>query len=400
VILYLLARRVSGERVALVAAGLLAVAPLDVWYAQEARMFAFATLAVLVAALGLSLQSWLGAALIAVGLTVGLYFYFAVIPLWLCLSAVWFAFRRGDSLDGRTIGLWLVGTGLAMVAFVPLWPRFATFMAGLGVASGISAFVDLTGVAVPGPLAATLLLVGAVAVAFLLTTAISRLLDSRWQRPVFVAAIATFLLLTAAMPIPRLYSLKRLTVIGWPYFVFVIAWVMVKRAWFRGFVVSVALLVSMLASLASLFLVRKSDYRGVVRYLDDAASPNDAVWMHAETQLMTYRFYRPRIPGDFGSPGDLLQPISGDQHVWLIATRCLSCITSPIERWLDAHGRLDKAVSFYELELRLYSVVGVELDDLQQLVDPGLHPVGRVADRSEQDPHLREVLAGMLRGAG
>lgn len=52
-LLYLLGRRLADRETALLAAALLAVSPLDVWYAQEARMYAAVACATLLIALGL-----------------------------------------------------------------------------------------------------------------------------------------------------------------------------------------------------------------------------------------------------------------------------------------------------------------------------------------------------------
>jgi len=60
-LLYLLARRLFNEKVALFSVILLALAPLDAWYAQEARMNIFVASAGLMIALGLTMMDLKGA---------------------------------------------------------------------------------------------------------------------------------------------------------------------------------------------------------------------------------------------------------------------------------------------------------------------------------------------------
>ncbi|MDT8307069.1 MAG: glycosyltransferase family 39 protein [Anaerolineae bacterium] len=73
-LLYLLARMLFDRHVALVAATLLAVSPLDVWYAQEARMYIFVTFFGLLFALALLWSRPLSVLIIAAAAGVGLYF--------------------------------------------------------------------------------------------------------------------------------------------------------------------------------------------------------------------------------------------------------------------------------------------------------------------------------------
>jgi uncharacterized membrane protein len=99
-----LARRLAGRRAALTAVSLLAVAPLSIWYAQEARMLIFVVPAALLIALGLHEGSWRGGGLILAGLSAGLYFDYTIIPLWIILSSIWLVvwWNGRSKMNGRS----------------------------------------------------------------------------------------------------------------------------------------------------------------------------------------------------------------------------------------------------------------------------------------------------------
>ena len=68
-LLYGLGSRLANQRVALLAAALLAVSPLNIWYAQEARMYVFIAGAALLYALLLTWDSWWALPLLTLTLT-------------------------------------------------------------------------------------------------------------------------------------------------------------------------------------------------------------------------------------------------------------------------------------------------------------------------------------------
>ncbi len=90
-LLGLLARRLFGRTTALIAVSLLAVAPLDIWYAQEVRMYMWVTTFGLLFAVLLTIDHWLVLPGLLLTLTAGLYVDIPMLPLSIGLVAVWLA---------------------------------------------------------------------------------------------------------------------------------------------------------------------------------------------------------------------------------------------------------------------------------------------------------------------
>jgi mannosyltransferase len=90
--MFLLGRRLANQRVALLATALLALSAFQVWYAQEVRMYALTTLAVLVAIYGLirarqggGVGSWMlftGAMLTALYLDYSAFYVYSALAIW------------------------------------------------------------------------------------------------------------------------------------------------------------------------------------------------------------------------------------------------------------------------------------------------------------------------------
>ncbi|MCI0393404.1 MAG: glycosyltransferase family 39 protein [Chloroflexi bacterium] len=230
---YRLGRRLLG-RDAAVAATLLALAPLDVWYAQEARMVSFVIPAALLLALGLSClldRPWPATLLIAVGLALSLYFDYTIVPLWVGLGGVWLAYWGRNGRPVQPLLAWLAGSLAGWLAFAPLWPHLALVVGRYG---GIFFFANLSqALKLPALTAAVflaamgLLAVGTATGAWLLWRLLARPLP---RNTLVVLAVAGFTLATLLAPVPRLYSLKRLVVTGWPFAVLLVTWLLARAA--------------------------------------------------------------------------------------------------------------------------------------------------------------------------
>jgi uncharacterized membrane protein len=147
--LYLTGRELFGRRTALTAAGLIAIAPLAIWYSQEARDYAMfmllATAAVWAQVRALRdgrARYWIAYAAATVAL---LYtHYFSVLPIAVqqlgFAGVAWRRRREGRSLRDLLLPLWLCWAAIAL-ALLPLAPFVVTQVrhdqaSGLGFSDG------------------------------------------------------------------------------------------------------------------------------------------------------------------------------------------------------------------------------------------------------------------------
>lgn len=127
VLVYLLGRELADETVGLIAALLIALAPAEIWYAQEARTYALLQALFALALLGLAKflsprRSITGLALYAIGTTIALYCHAtAMIFFASCILAViGIASGYRHLLNRRDLVRWLMATFLVALAACPV----------------------------------------------------------------------------------------------------------------------------------------------------------------------------------------------------------------------------------------------------------------------------------------
>jgi uncharacterized membrane protein len=356
---FVLARRLAGSQVAWLAAALLALSPLDVWYAQEARMYAFVAAAGLLAAVGLTMGLWPGVLVVAAGVTVGLYLDYVMLPLWAGVSAAWLVWRAADVAPRQRLLVWFLGSAIGVLAARPLWVHLHSSLSALLGHSYISASLDeVVGLpAVPGLWYPYLTVAAAVAVGGA-TLVLERTLTDSQRRPlVSRMLLVTFIAATAAAAVPRWYTLKKLAVTGWPFVVLFAAWVARPAAGRRPHLVAVMLSVGLAASVFNVVAVPKDDWRGLVGYVNGHVAAEEPVWVDPAWQKLPYTYYGARRPLASSQPGaSLEQTLRAASVVWLVAHRRFGAPIpgSPSEAWLDEHAQLTERVKFSRLELRRY----------------------------------------------
>ncbi len=381
-----LGKRVAGEKVGWTAAAFLAVSPLDVWYAQEARMYTPLMVVGLVWALGLVgawRNSWelrgtrgnsgelahsptrslansrttLSSGHLAI-LTFGLYLDFPMVVLWGGLSGVWLAvwWQRGRdphllrrwllvSLGGWLLFLpglgWLMGFGVALNRYVPLPPW--VWLVGLVVGS-----------------------LGGGMVAAALWPALLK--NQRLRQMLLVGIIGLFVALTVWMLLPRLFLVKRLVLLGWPYLVLLLAWALHEKD-LTGFQnlsglrnlsgLGRSLLAglwgfSLMITLVMQVAVPKDDWRGVVAFLNDAAAPDDVIWLASGSDPLVYDYYEPEYAAQVGSVGMLQDAAATGHRIWLITSPARN---PALQTWLETNRVQLVHVPFYRIEVWLYGAV-------------------------------------------
>lgn len=361
-LVYVLARRLGmSTRAGGAAAVLMAFAPVDVWYAQEARMYAMVTTAALAFAVALTIDSWLGALLAGAALMIGLYLDFTMVALAAIVTSLWLVWwwygaasrhwRRPAGVAAAWVGAWLaflpewshLGDVLRRIDTVPLLVNLHRWF-GLRVTPGAPAVVVVAVIA------------GLAAIASVVTWHALRRENFRrafvWF--VWIAFVGSTLLLT----VPRGYSAKQFLATGWPFVVLVVAWTLTDAAGAVGsWRLSSAVAVSIVAAMITIATPR-ADWRGAVRYLNQRSPRTAGVWIDPPWNTVAYDFYHPTLVA--GST--LLQ--SSEAATGRVASRGEVCFvaerfgnpppTSPSEAWLDQHLVLVETVSLARLEVRCY----------------------------------------------
>ena len=349
-----LSRRLFDRRTAVTAVALLTVAPLTIWYAQEARMVIFVVPFALLIALGLADNSRWGGLMIFVGLAGGLYFDYTIIPLWVIVSGLWLQNWHQKGLGKRPFIIWFVSSLAGWLAFMPLWFHLGLVAGRLNSIFVIANIREQFNLPDLGGLLFILGVVGLGGVAVI----------SGWlwwkmvKRPkicqiLTVAVLAGFIILTLLAPIPRLYSIKRLVVTGWPLIIILVAmllsWLRAGYQWVRTAIFAI----SLATACVSLWLVPKDDWRGVVDYVNQNSGATDVIWMATGAGRLPYNFYEPKLEPMAGL--NLLDE-APSVEIWHIAERQpgLPVPNGVIELWLDENRPLLEVVPFYRLEVRRY----------------------------------------------
>lgn len=355
-LLGLLARRLFGPTTAVIAVALLAVAPLDIWYAQEVRMYMWVTTAGLLFAVLLTINHWLTWPALMLALAAGLYIDIPMLPLAIGLSALWLADWWATGRSPRALLLLAAVWAGAVLLVWPISHYYTFTFSELNRIFVIREFRDALGLPAFTPWQYALALAGIGAVLAVGAVIGQRLFRRpgfrRWVGPLVLVA---FGLLTLLTPLPRLFGMKRVILTGWPYVILLVAWLLTRMDRTIGQQLLAVLLVASLgASTAMQLLVPKDDWRSVAAYINGAGGGDDLIWFDPRWNRTAYQHYDPDAVVGAGTVEQLSAAAADD--VWLIAERFPSSAvpSSPSEAWLDVNRTLVEAVPFYRLEVRHY----------------------------------------------
>ncbi|MEX0865235.1 MAG: glycosyltransferase family 39 protein [Acidimicrobiia bacterium] len=358
VVTYLVGRRLGGHQVGLLSAAIIALSPLDLWYAQEARQPVFAGLAVIGAIWGLTRRGWVGISVSAVAIFLGLYFDYITAVGWLAAGAIWMVMWFKS--DRVRVVEWLGVTAAAGVAFaVVQGPEFVGGFRGLLGYDGAGVWYGV--VLGSNPVTSNafgLLLLAGIATAVLFAVG-NRLTGSVKSGTAWTTLIvAGFAIGSALSPIPRAYSVKKVIVVGWPVLALVIGFLILHRLrpqWRRTAVAGV-LALSLMASTVS-FFIPKDDWRAATAHINRLAMSRDMVWVGPEPWAAdAYLYYGGSLPVSLeAEPSAADLPANGE--VWLITYRRPQDVAPSlaVEEWFDQNWLLVEEVPFYRLAIRRYA---------------------------------------------
>lgn len=349
-LVYVLGSKLINRRAGLMAAALLAVSPLDIWYGQEARNYAAVAFMALLMTLGLAWRSPAGFLLYFAGLVAGLHLHYVFAPLWIAVSAVWLVTWWQQNRKPLHLALWLVTTGAAWWIFRP-W--LADFLAGRWLILPVRSLFGVSDLASVHFIVGALGLTAASAAGAILAPRLLR--TWRWRRWATILVLAVFASYVLFVPVPRAYALKRVTYTGWALLVLFVAWLVLELPRYRRLALGLLLGLSLASSLIAVFVVPKDDWRGVARTLQ-ARDPQAAVWVDPNWNRLAINYYRPQQPALYGSLDELEVAAEEYERLWFIAERFHGrpVPSSPSEAWLDENMDLLEAIPFYRLELRHY----------------------------------------------
>jgi 4-amino-4-deoxy-L-arabinose transferase-like glycosyltransferase len=368
-LVFVLARRLgSSIEAAVWAVLLMAFAPLDVWYAQEARMYALVTTTALVFAIGLAIDSWRGAALAAAALTLGLYVDFTMVALSAILVSLWLVRWWHTGRAVRELGLVALAMMAGWLLFSPEWSHLGEVLRRIDTVPLLVNVRRWFGVRItPGPSAVAVVTLIATAAAAVTAAVWRALRHDRFERAWVWLVWAGLVGSTVVFAVPRGYSAKQFLATGWPFVVLIVAWSLtdgrrVRRPGARSLVsrlrLPAALAVSIGAAIVTIATPR-ADWRGAVSYLNQRAGRTAAVWLDPPWNTIPYDFYQPTfVPGT-----NLLQSAESSsgrfgngRDVCLVAERFGNRPpTSPSEAWFDQHLKLVESVALARLEVRCYA---------------------------------------------
>jgi mannosyltransferase len=351
-LVYLLGARLLNRQTGLLAAALLAVSPLDIWYAQEGRNYALVACMTLLMSVGLAWRHWAGYFLYFVGLLAGLHLHYIFAPIWLAISAIWLVTWR--QREGRVLHLmlWLAATGVAWWVFRPWAPAL---FEGRWLALPVRSLFGVSELSGPHFGAGSVAIVAGSAI---LALAGPRLLPEwRWRRLVMAVTLALFVGCALFVPIPRAYALKRATYTVWALLVLLVAWLILNLPKHRKWVAASLLSLSLASSLVTVFLVPKDDWRAVAQTMK-AQAPDAVVWLDPSWNNIAYRYYDLERQVLYGDVAELEDTMAEHGELWLVAERFHGrpIPSSPSEAWLDANVTLLEVIPFYRLELRRYEL--------------------------------------------
>ena len=292
---------------------LLAVAPLHVWYSQEARMYSLVTFlgvcAVYFALRFARRRRVIDALAYVIPASAALLTdQSAGLPLLLANLAwggVWL--RRRRPRVGRRLWSFAAWVGLQLIAGLAFWLWWSQALYASLFDTGTLYQVDMavlvlqrlglsvTAAGLRSALLGVALVLVAVAVLACCPSALRRwlrrdlLVPGRLLPALAPVGVAMFALITIASVIPRGFTLKRLLVSLWPYLMLIGAWAL-RELRLKAWLLSALIAVLLILCVANSLLVPKEPWREVVAVVQQELGPTDELWVD-ELAVPAFDYY-------------------------------------------------------------------------------------------------------------
>jgi mannosyltransferase len=374
-LLYWLVREWGDRWSALTSAWLLAIAPLHVWYSQEARMYALVCTLGLSSMLAYAVAIRRGSAVAWVAWTVltvtGLHTQYSMLLIVLVQIALFGPLWQATGAGHKPTWPALVAFLVAALLFVPQASSIANQLVlkgGRGASwywyySVLQSLLSERGIAAsPSQLHAAV--VGISVIALVTVGAAAWTLRRRLRRPkigagLTWAAMTVYLLILVASAVPRGLSLKRQTLILLPHTLGILAAVISTHG-HRSRLLAGLLLVTLPLSGYVVLAQEQEPWRNVACFLEEHAEPQDAIAFNASYMQLPFDYYyqgeaRRLGVGPESVPEKLSDLAMSSGRLWLVLSN--DEYTDPqgtVQRWLDENRTLLEERTFMRVRLRLY----------------------------------------------
>ncbi len=367
-LIYLLGRTWFSERIALLGSALLTLAPLHVWYSQEARMYSLLVFLGLASMLAISRLvrggrlAWL--LVYFVSTLAGLYTHYAMIVFLLAEDI----FLAGWWLAGKRMSrsyIFLVCAQIAVLAgFLPWVPMLLGHVTSSGT-TGEGIALKQMGLSLDNSLFVTVFVLSATAMIAAIAAILIRLrrtgfiLIQRipWLTP---AVLGAYTLVTIFSALPQATSFKRQLVIFLPYFLMLAATFVGRLTKRRGLVTVSLVFLTCLALVGSYGQRDKEDWREAGSLVGLGGQSGDVILFHASYTSWPFDYYYegtlPQVevsPGGFD--GQLSQVSATYGRAWVILSH--DRFVDPemqVRRWIDERWQLVQITDLKGITVGLY----------------------------------------------
>jgi uncharacterized membrane protein len=373
-VMWLVGVSLDKPKLGLVAAALLAVAPIHVWYSREARMYGLASF-FWVSSIYFYIQvirrdNWLYALGLAGATLGGLYTAYSTLALWIIQIAFFFIFWYLEGHILRRLLNWLFAQIVVLVGFAFWWPYLSQqlgrdyhlnwielieqIMGGRGdqVVNFLARFGLTTTLEGTMRMAMGLGIVFTLVIILLSVIFMHRpdILDylKRFALPAAVLISIAFIVMTVLGAIPIGLSARRQLLVFWLPTVLLAAWAIIRLQNRRIIMAIVGL--SLVLTLVSNFGTAYEDWRGAVHSVAEHERQGDLLLISPGWNANAFDYYYDGTNSYTGisSRGFKDQNLINENHVWFIVNGhpALAEYTDPVLAWFDNNGSLISEQSF------------------------------------------------------
>jgi uncharacterized membrane protein len=375
ILIYEVAKTIFGSSIALVAAFLLSIAPLDVWYSQEIGRFALGNLLALGSIYGFigfltrrKVIYWMLYVVATVAMMYTFYVSFVIILVqnfYLLFAGLWLNRHRDLAVK------WVISQMVVLAAFSPWWPRFVGQTHHVG---GVSLFINAArilkqlGVTVEISsisLEYIALLIGiGVTVLLILGKPMLALWHRLFKHPYFFAWAVPSYLVVLLVSGWRPLSSVRLMLIFLPPFLLAMAVgfsrsdaVVYSR---RRLWLTLLVMPTLVALGINYFVNQKENWRDAAYIVEVNANPGDVILIQPSyCQLPFGYYYSGNLAYEHADrpEQDLARVVRQYSRIWFVVGLNHAQYYDPdglVQRWLDAHGTLLLSLPLTRIDVRLY----------------------------------------------